>query len=461
MRTSADASASKTVNLTMTTPWIDRSESEWDLAPMIAFFACASNQLNYEYTQERARGQYKNVGSLSFAFASALEQLPSNQKTWGDVRRILDSIMATIAPNQTPYSDGDLTLGVFNGAQKTADYQLRVLEIIGDSLRLSGGSIMKLRPGTMLELRDLSIEGNKPVRAEVVRADFLESTARLVKSGSFAPQNLATVSVSIALPAFGGFQARWICKGCSKSDRALLETFFRRLPGIVEAKKGETAHLICTPQQEKAFQWTDEQGNALLSWPDGIASGLAAPGFGLQMQRWAAAIELQSLHHPNPQLDVRLTIHVYSNQEEYAVGRPMITWRSDTSSTFTLCPGDFPAEGIIEFHLMQSKFSPSSWYYSLYAIDECEVTPLHKFPLPERILKRTLQRVNAFQISGLQGMERYIHLKLIACTEQIEFDAYFEKQQEAVDLTGAEAQGRRGSAEVQLLVETFRIQIKG
>lgn len=82
MRTSADASASKTVNLTMTTPWIDRSESEWDLAPMIAFFACASNQLNYEYTQERARGQYKNVGSLSFAFASALEQLPSNQKTW-------------------------------------------------------------------------------------------------------------------------------------------------------------------------------------------------------------------------------------------------------------------------------------------------------------------------------------------------------------------------------------------
>ena len=439
--------------------WVDRSDEENELAPMIAFFACASNELNHEYVLKTSTGQQEHVGSLSFAFASALELLQGEQPIWGDVRRKLDQMMADIAPNQTPYSDGDLTLGVFKGIRKPNDHQLRILAIEGDSIFLSGGSIMNIRPGTVLELTDLASSARNSARAEVLSADFLESTARLTHSTDFAPEDLSAVRVGISLPALGGFQARWTCEDCSREDRKLLGRYLDSYPKLIEAKNGETAHLTCRPVNEPAFHWVDGQGNELLTWPDGIATGIAAPEFGTIVQSWSAALELLDLEHLHSNLETRFSISVFQTLEDYNTGNSLTQWNSDTTRTFRLNMSDVLAKGIIKFQIAQSKYSPFSWYYSVFAIDGCQVHPLHDTALPERKLKRQMQHVYAVGIENLEGMDRFIHFKLIACTEPFDFEAYFTQNRDHFDFSESESEGTRGGHQTELHIETFRIQI--
>jgi hypothetical protein len=459
MLPSPDANSGRTELVTMADSWIDRTEQESELAPMIAFFACASDELNHEYLLEQAPGQHEHVGSLSFAFASALEQVQGEQRMWGDVRRMLDNIMADIAPNQTPYSDGDLTLGVFNGVRKRSDHQLHILAMEGDSVFLSGGSIMNVRPGTVLELTDLASNSRNAARAEVLRADFLESTALLTQPYDFDPADYSAVRVDIALPALDGFQARWTCEDCTKKDRKLLSRMLDTYPELLEAKNGEPAHLFCRQTGESAFVWFDGQGNELLTWPDGVEAGISAPDFGLNVQSWSAALELLALDHLNSKLETRFGIDIYRTEEDYRAGKTWARWNSDTARTFRLNMSNALTEGIIEFHIAQAKYSPSPWYYSLFAIDGCGVQPLHMTPLPERKLKRQMQRVNAFRMDALAGIERFIHLKLIACTQPLDFDAYFIRDVENMHVSDPESEGTRGSNRTELHIETIRIQI--
>ncbi|MBK7358360.1 MAG: caspase family protein [Saprospiraceae bacterium] len=110
------------------------------LAPFVAFFGAAQNQLNYEMTDDKK----VSYGSLSYAFSKNLVQI--GQET--SYRGLFDKIrneMASIAPLQNPQAEGDLDMEVLNGkALANADYY-KVLSVIGpDQVFINAGQLHNL-----------------------------------------------------------------------------------------------------------------------------------------------------------------------------------------------------------------------------------------------------------------------------------------------------------------------------
>ena len=110
------------------------------LAPFVAFFGAAQNQLNYEMTDDKK----VSYGSLSYAFSKNLMQI--GQET--SYRGLFDKIrneMASIAPLQNPQAEGDLDMEVLNGkALANAEYY-KVLSVIGtDQVLINAGQLHNL-----------------------------------------------------------------------------------------------------------------------------------------------------------------------------------------------------------------------------------------------------------------------------------------------------------------------------
>ena len=110
------------------------------LAPFVAFFGAAQNQLNYEMTDDKK----VSYGSLSYAFSKNLVQI--GQET--SYRGLFDKIrneMASIAPLQNPQAEGDLDMEVLNGkALANAEYY-KVLSVIGpDQVLINAGQLHNL-----------------------------------------------------------------------------------------------------------------------------------------------------------------------------------------------------------------------------------------------------------------------------------------------------------------------------
>lgn len=110
------------------------------LAPFVAFFGAAQNQLNYEMTDDKK----VSYGSLSYAFSKNLVQI--GQET--SYRGLFDKIrneMASIAPLQNPQAEGDLDMEVLNGkALANADYY-KVLSVVApDQVFINAGQLHNL-----------------------------------------------------------------------------------------------------------------------------------------------------------------------------------------------------------------------------------------------------------------------------------------------------------------------------
>ena len=116
------------------------SGSSSKLAPFVAFFGAAQNQLNYEMTDDKK----VSYGSLSYAFSKNIVQI--GQET--SYRGLFDKIrneMASIAPLQNPQAEGDLDMEVLNGkALANADYY-KVLSVIApDQVYINAGQLHNL-----------------------------------------------------------------------------------------------------------------------------------------------------------------------------------------------------------------------------------------------------------------------------------------------------------------------------
>ncbi len=132
------------------------------LAPMIAFFGSAQNQINYEMTDE----QGKQFGSLSYALSKYLVSSKKDES----YRGLFDKIkveMSAIAPMQQPQVEGNLDMEVFNGKALGATSYYKVISAADDdNITINGGFLQGLNNGSIVgffkpETRD--IENNKPI----------------------------------------------------------------------------------------------------------------------------------------------------------------------------------------------------------------------------------------------------------------------------------------------------------
>lgn len=118
------------------------------LCPMVAFFGSAQNQLNYEMTTETG----EHFGSLSYALCKWL----SKAKPEDSYRGLFDNIrmeMSTIAPLQTPQSEGELDLEIANGRLlKTPNYY-KIAKIISDTVfSIKAGELHGILKGSEVEI---------------------------------------------------------------------------------------------------------------------------------------------------------------------------------------------------------------------------------------------------------------------------------------------------------------------
>lgn len=156
-----------------------------NLAPMVAFFGSAQNQLNYEMTTESG----EHYGSLSYALAKGLANATPDES----YRGLFDKIrlqMSTIAPLQSPQSEGDLDLEIANGKllKKPTYYK---------AFKVNSESEFVIRAGELHGLLSGSEIGLYPTETRDLSTAKSIATGKITKC--FPSESVITLSTPVAV----------------------------------------------------------------------------------------------------------------------------------------------------------------------------------------------------------------------------------------------------------------------
>lgn len=117
--------------------------AEKDMAPFVLFSGAKADESNYEYN---------GTGSLSYAISQAFTKVDSTS-TFSSVFADILSIMANIAPNQTPEIEGDINNKVFNGGVVKQEPYYTTNEIINENnIKINGGLITGVNIGDVVAI---------------------------------------------------------------------------------------------------------------------------------------------------------------------------------------------------------------------------------------------------------------------------------------------------------------------
>ncbi|MEO1263148.1 MAG: caspase family protein [Bacteroidota bacterium] len=156
------------------------SSGEENLAPMVAFFGAAPNQLNFETRDENGRG----VGSLSYAFSKKFSEADKDMT----YQRLFDKIkleMSAIAPRQQPQAEGLLNQQILGGdiVGKTTYFRVLRYKEEDPSLVIEGGWLQGIKEGSLIgfyENETMEHGSENPVfTGKVKRSNAIESIVHL------------------------------------------------------------------------------------------------------------------------------------------------------------------------------------------------------------------------------------------------------------------------------------------
>jgi metacaspase-1 len=149
-----------------------------DFAPMACFYGAAAHQLNYEYRID----EKTSVGSLSYAFSKAFTEASATTTYKGLFDRIKVE-MASIAPNQSPQSEGTMDQQILGGKILGVPNYSVVIKFFDDkNVTISKGTLHGVNPGSKvgfynIDERDFASKAAKAtgtiVLADLVSADVL------------------------------------------------------------------------------------------------------------------------------------------------------------------------------------------------------------------------------------------------------------------------------------------------
>src|SRR5688572_1567714 len=147
------------------------------LSNMIVFSASSPNQVNYETKDADNNG----VGSLSYAFSKAVNDLPPNSSYYLLFQKIKAQIQANF-PTQLPMIEGDLNQQVFSGAYTKRDEVLTINKWLNDStFIINAGSLDNVNKGSTFKVFELT--GNEAVaEGKIIQVNIFQS-AGVIKKG--------------------------------------------------------------------------------------------------------------------------------------------------------------------------------------------------------------------------------------------------------------------------------------
>lgn len=459
MRTAPDVSMNRQ-SVSARESWMDESSGQDNLSPLVAFYACASNEKNQEHRLDDGKKR-SNVGSLSFAFASTMHQVgPSS--TWSDALRLVVAKMGEIVPGQTPYADGNaLTSAVFNGSSPSAssNAHLYVQDIAGDTVRIHGGQILNVYPGATLELTDPT--SNLRALAEVVESDLMNSVAVLAKGSDFhpLPDSLILVNVRISLPSMGTQRkVMWSCDGCSADERRAIRQSTASLSWFVPSKTPKEADVHCLLLGEST-EWRDVQGTLL--FPPVL---LKSPELQERIEKWAKVQELRFLNHESKRIQVDLKATILDSSWTPLPQHEAPLQISDNNLELTVNPQDLEDGLMVNFEVIRNAPSQEPLYYTLLLIDGGEVHHLHGTNL-DKLSARKLDRskrtgpAGTFPFAAFNTLSEQCTLKLIV-TNKVTFDVvpYYTNPSEELEDTSDDV-ASRGVSPLDVMVKTYSLHI--
>jgi hypothetical protein len=175
---------------------------------VVTFSASSPTQINRETIDANNKG----VGSLSYAFAKALSELPSSA-TYGDIFLQIKAMIQTWIPSQFPMMEGAANQQVFSGKFTAAPEVNYVDRWAGDTaVTIKMGTLQQISPGAIFELFDPQT-GNTVANATATKVSLVETLASVdtkidnkkpwairVKSLPMAPYKLLVGYDSAQLP---------------------------------------------------------------------------------------------------------------------------------------------------------------------------------------------------------------------------------------------------------------------
>ena len=172
-----------------------------DIAPFVLFSGASANELNYETNDDNGKG----VGSLSYAISKAFTTMDNNTSYRGLFAKVL-TLMAVVAPRQTPMLEGDVDYKVFNGQTVKQEPYFLISEAINENgINLDGGNLSGLFKDDQVALFPAGTASIKNLTAlatgKISSADNFKSIIQFDKA--FKIDNIKSYWVFVTRQNFG------------------------------------------------------------------------------------------------------------------------------------------------------------------------------------------------------------------------------------------------------------------
>lgn len=318
----------------------DDLSSASSLAPMIAFFGSAQNQINYEMTDDKG----EQFGSLSYALAKYLVLLKKDES----YRGLFDKIkveMGKIAPLQQPQAEGDLDIEVLNGkALGSASYYKVVSTTDEDKIIINGGFLHGINEGAVMgffksDTRD--IENTKPIATGKV-SKSLSTSSYITLDSVMDPEILKESWVFVLEKSMGNLK---IALKIELSDNALVEKLkakFFSYKFIVEDPKNP--NLIIDERNDKngdrVISLSTDQNYVIETYPiSNFNSGTLAK-LNRSIIKYAQGVSIRKLELENELIKLSLQIIPFQLNRNVSNIDSLVTLPQDVTGTRKIMVGD-------------------------------------------------------------------------------------------------------------------------
>ncbi len=310
---------------------------ENNLAPMVAFFGAAPNQLNFETKDESGNG----VGSLSYAFSKKFTEANKNST----YRGLFDQIkleMSSIAPRQQPQAEGLLDQEILGGniVGKTIYFQVKNYND-ASTLVIGGGWLQGVNEGAKIgfyppETREHSSE-TPIMTGTVAKASPLEAVVyldgdidKITALGAWAmvlENSFGNLSVSVKLGI--------------ENNQALLAAFNEKMKPYPILKLEEAADLFVIERGGKIQLLTKDdfvlaEVNSTLS-SNAIAHRFVKKMIGFGQAKFLRNLEVSSYYIP---LEFEFVPVEYDHRNQRVLGNIPITDKIDAAGNLHFQDGD-------------------------------------------------------------------------------------------------------------------------
>ncbi|RNC86717.1 MAG: caspase family protein [Winogradskyella sp.] len=177
-----------------------------DASPFVMFSGASADELNYEY---------EGYGSLSFAFAKAMNQLGTDF-TYSRLFSSIAANMNVISPKQNPTIEGDVNYKIFKGEYVKQQPYFSVNRVARpDIIKINGGKLQRLFKETTVHVL--------PAGTSKVTQDLIIASGKITK----ANYNDALIKLDKALPDKND-KAYWVFVDKPSYGDISLNVFFEK-----------------------------------------------------------------------------------------------------------------------------------------------------------------------------------------------------------------------------------------